>query len=50
MSSGLATRETIDSYVQRLDIKGGKIDREAFRQFIRLLDVVLVGEDGEMLQ
>lgn len=50
MDSGLATKETVDSYVKKLHLKDGKIDLDAFREFIKLLDNVLVDGEGNVLE
>ena len=49
MQSGMVARETIDSYVAQLNLKDGRLDLEAFRAFIRLLDTVLVDGEGNLL-
>lgn len=50
IESGLASKETIDSYVKKLNLKDGKIDIDAFREFVALLDTVLVDGEGNMLE
>jgi hypothetical protein len=50
IDSGLANKETIDSYVQQLNLRDGKLDLDAFKQFIRLLDTVLVDGEGNILE
>ena len=49
MQSGMVTRETIDSYVAQVNFEDGRLDLEAFRAFIRLLDTVLVDGEGNLL-
>jgi len=51
MDSGLVSREAVDGYVQQIDVgKDGRIGLDAFRQFIRLLDTVLVDGEGNLLE
>jgi hypothetical protein len=45
----LADKKTIDSYFNRLKIKDGKVDLDTFREFMAMLDMVLVDGDGNLL-
>jgi hypothetical protein len=43
------TEEILESYFSRLDIVDGKVDFRAFQQFIGMLDMVLVDDEGTLL-
>jgi hypothetical protein len=45
----IASRETIDEYLRRIEIKDGKVDLPQFQKFISLLDMVLVDDNGNVL-
>lgn len=48
IDSGLATKQTIDNYIKKINVKDGKVDLDGFRQFVELLDHVLVDESGNL--
>lgn len=45
----MATQEVIDSYMSRIEIKNGRVDLEAFKHFMRMLDMVIVDDSGNFL-
>jgi hypothetical protein len=45
----LASKEVIDSYLSRIEIKDGKVSLDAFRHFMSMLDMVLVDESGNFV-
>ena len=49
IEADLVTEEILESYFSRLDIVDGKVDFRAFQQFIGMLDMVLVDDEGTLL-
>eukprot|EP01041_Mallomonas_annulata_P007472 gene7472-15292_t len=50
VEAGLVTRKTIETYIERLNLKDeNKIDLETFSRFIAMMDTVLVDESGNLL-
>ena len=49
VTADLATQEVIDSYLARIEIKNGRVDLDAFKHFMRMLDMVIVDESGNFL-
>lgn len=49
VEADIASRETIDGYLRRIDIRDGKVDLAQFQKFISLLDMVLVDDNGNVL-
>lgn len=45
----IATQEVLDSMFSRLRVENGRVSMEAFRQFIGMLDTVLVDDSGNIL-
>ena len=45
----LASKELVDSYIQQLNIKNGRINFDSFTQFIGMLDHVLVDNEGNLV-
>ena len=45
----LASKEVIDTYLSRIEIKDGRVSLEAFRHFMSMLDLVLVDESGDFV-
>ena len=45
----MASKEVIDSYLSRIEIKDGKVSLDAFRHFMSMLDMVLVDESGNFV-
>jgi hypothetical protein len=49
IEADLVTEEILESYFSRLDIVDGKVDFRVFQQFIGMLDMVLVDDEGTLL-
>jgi len=49
IDSGLATKQTIDNYIKKIDVKDGKVNLDGFRRFVELLDHVLIDESGNII-
>lgn len=49
IEADLATREVIESYMARIEITNGRVSLEAFKHFMRMLDMVIVDESGNFL-
>ena len=45
----LASKEVIDTYLSRIEIKNGRVTLDAFRHFMSMLDLVLVDESGDFV-
>lgn len=45
----LLSPAALDSYLERLDTKDGKVTLDVFRDFVAMLDTVLVDEQGNIL-
>ena len=45
----MASKEVIDSYLSRIEIRDGKVSLDAFRHFMSMLDMVLVDESGNFV-
>jgi hypothetical protein len=49
IEADLASKEIIDSYLARIEIKNGRVSLKAFKAFMTMLDMVLVDESGNLL-
>jgi hypothetical protein len=49
IEADLATQEVIDSYMARIEITNGRVSLQAFKHFMRMLDMVIVDESGNFL-
>lgn len=45
----LASQEVIDSYLARIEITNGRVSLKAFKHFMRMLDMVIVDDNGNFL-
>lgn len=46
---GLVTKKTVAEYQSKIVAKDGKVSYDEFRKYVKLLDTVLVDENGEVL-
>lgn len=49
MILGLVKKKSVDGYIDSLKIKDGKVTFDNFKDFVRILDTVLVDIDGNVL-
>lgn len=49
IEADLATQEVIDSYISRIEITNGRVSLEAFRHFMKMLDMVIIDESGNFM-
>jgi hypothetical protein len=49
VQAGLVPSEVLESYFDKINIEDGKIYLPAFKEFMNLIDTVLIDDDGNIL-